>query len=395
MGRAATLYERIEDVPREDWARLAPESADLAMDPRLLGAFQSTMRDQCRCWFVIVRDDDDQPIASACLCLFRIDALETTGAAVRFVARNIRRLFPGYMRFNVLFCGLPAPSADNHLRFAPGADRGAVLRALDELMRKLARGHRARMIVLKEFEQSRREEFTALEALSYIHGELPAARRLDQTFDSLDDYRAALRAQYRKQVKESLRKFERAGCAVEHLSGEQIGRAYTDSLHRLYLNVLARAKYRLETFPPDFFRELAITFGDDAAMTVIRRDNDTLGWAFSLTFGGECHNLYIGLDYARNAEADVYFNLHFFDLDRAFRRGITRVHLGQTSDDFKSRLGCSAQPLSFYVRAANPLMHWGLRKFSKLVFPPVAAPTPLNVFRAADAGVPQPKIRMS
>jgi predicted N-acyltransferase len=295
------------------------------------------------------------------------------------------------MRFNVLFCGLPTPSADNHLRIAPGADRGAVLQAIDELMWKLAREHRARMIVLKEFEQSRREEFAALETLSYIHGELPAARRLDQTFDNLEDYCAALRATYRKQVKESLRKFERAGCAVEHLSGEQVARALTDELHQLYLAVLGRAKYRLETFPPEFFRELAIAFGDDAAMTVIRRDGDTLGWAFSLTFGGECHNLYIGLDYARNAEADVYFNLHFFDLDRAFRRGTTRVHLGQTSDDFKSRLGCSAQPLSFYVRAANPLFHWGLRKFSKLVFPPVAKPTPSNVFRSANVSTPSPR----
>src|SRR3954469_16594369 len=129
MGRGTTLYDRIEDVPREEWSRLAPDSADLAMDSRLLSAFQSTMRDQCRCWFVIVRDDNDQPVASACLCLFRIDALETIGAAVRFVTRNIRRLFPGYMRFNVLFCGLPTPSADNHLRIASSADRGAVLQA--------------------------------------------------------------------------------------------------------------------------------------------------------------------------------------------------------------------------------------------------------------------------
>jgi predicted N-acyltransferase len=391
MGLRATVYQQIEEAPRSEWMQLAPDDVDLAMDPRLLSTFQSTMHDQCRCWFVVIRDGQEQAIASASLCLFRIDALETTGAVTRLVTRKIRRLFPGYMRFNVLFCGLPAPSADNHLRIAPGADRAAVLQTLHEVMCKLAREQRARMIVLKEFERSRRKDFRALEGLGYIHGELPSARRLELTFNSFDDYCAALRATYRKQVKESLRKFHRAGCTCEHLRGKQIAPVYTDQLHQLYLNVLGRAKYRLETFDPEFFRQLALEFGDDAAMTIVRQGGEVLGWAFSLTAGGECHNLYIGLDYARNADADVYFNLHFLDLDRAFRGGCTRVHLGQTSDDFKSRLGCVAEPLSFYVRAANPIMHMMLRKFARWVFPPVKQPTLLNVFRSADASLPQTK----
>ena len=156
----------------------------------------------------------------------------------------------------------------------------------------------------------------------------------------------------------------------------------TTELHALYLEVRERAKYRMETFPLAFFQDAATRFGDDAAMTVIRQSEKVLGWAFSLTLGGECHNLYIGLDYANNAESDVYFNLHYFDLKRAFAAGGSRIHLGQTSDEFKSRLGCSVQPLSFYVCAVNPLIHWGLRKFSRLAFPPVEPPKLLNVFRA-------------
>src|SRR2546423_6413454 len=178
MGRGTTIYNRIEDVPQDDWSRLASDPADLAMDPRLLSAFQSTMRDQCRCWFVVIRDDHDRPIALACLCLFRIDALETTGPINRAVTRRIRRLVRGYMRFNVLFCGLPVPSAENHLRIAAGADRASVLNSLDEVMRALARENRARLIVVKEFEASRREELAALESMGYLPGDVPCARRL-------------------------------------------------------------------------------------------------------------------------------------------------------------------------------------------------------------------------
>ena len=133
------LYERVADIPIRNWIALSHGPADLAMDLRLLGAFESTMRGQCRCWFAIVRDDLDKPVAAAALCLFRIDALETTGPAIQSMTRKIRRLFPGYMRFTVLFCGLPVPSADNHLRILPGADRAAVLQSLDAAMRQLVR----------------------------------------------------------------------------------------------------------------------------------------------------------------------------------------------------------------------------------------------------------------
>src|SRR4051812_16054133 len=134
MSFTPTVYDRIEDVPPQDWSRLITDPADLAMDPRLLATFQSTMADQCRCWFVVIRDDRNEPAAAACLCLFQIDALETTGPTVHRITRMIRRAFPGFLRFGVLFCGLPTPSADNHLRIAPGADRAGVLRALHDVM---------------------------------------------------------------------------------------------------------------------------------------------------------------------------------------------------------------------------------------------------------------------
>jgi len=168
----------------------------------------------------------------------------------------------------------------------------------------------------------------------------------------------------------------------------------SEDVYRLYQAVRDRAKYRMETFPLEFFHEVGRQFGDDAALTLIRRGDRVIGFAFSLTFGHESHNLYVGLDYLHNNEADVYFNLYYLDLDRAFRAGCTRVHLGQTSDDFKSRLGCSAEPLSFYVRAVNPVFHAGLKKLSRWVFPPVKRPRLLNVFRAADAPVSAMKMRV-
>src|SRR2546429_1780293 len=150
MKLTPIVYDHIDDVPAANWSHVVSDPNDLAMDRRLLGAFQSTMIDQCRCWFVIFRDESQQPVAAACLAKFEVDALETTRPTSRAIAHRIRRAFPAYMRFGVLFCGLPLPSGASHLRWIDGVDRLALTASLDALLQRLAKEHRARLIVVKE-----------------------------------------------------------------------------------------------------------------------------------------------------------------------------------------------------------------------------------------------------
>jgi hypothetical protein len=76
------------------------------------------------------------------------------------------------------------------------------------------------------------------------------------------------------------------------------------------------------------------------------------------------------------------------DLEQAFASSAAEIHLGQTSDDFKSRLGTSQRPLYFFARAANPILHRGLRMVAKLAFPSLKRAQEHHVF----AG-PRPEAR--
>jgi hypothetical protein len=154
--------------------------------------------------------------------------------------------------------------------------------------------------------------------------------------------------------------------------------------------VWARAAYRLEKWPAEFFREVARRFGDQASMTrIVAPGGRVAAWAFGVTDGGVYHNLYGGLDYALNEEYDLYFNLYFRDLDRAFRGGATAVNLGQTADWFKARLGALPAPRWFFARGVRPWVQWGLRAGRRWAFPPVGRWPVQHVFReeaARDGG---------
>jgi predicted N-acyltransferase len=249
-------------------------------------------------------------------------------------------------------------------------------------MQQLARVHRARLIVFKELNAADRTQFQGLGELGYIDGEVPPSHLLERGFISFDDYCAQLQSGYRRQVRASQRKFAKGKFQVSFLNGEQIAAAYTKQMHELYLAVWRRAKYRLEIFPGEFFRECARKFGARASMTVITKDDRPVAFAFGLTEGRIYHNLYVGIDYAMNNDADLYFNLYYLDINQAMRRGATTLHLGQTSDEFKARLGCRQEPLWFKVRATNRMLHRLLSLFARFVFPPVFRVGERNVFRA-------------
>jgi hypothetical protein len=108
------LFESFGEVPAA-WNEVYRKD-DIAMDPRVLDVFQRTLSDQCRCWGVIVLDGQGAAIGCAALCLFQTELLESENPVVIRWRDRLRRLFPKLGRMPVLFCGLPVPSGESHVR---------------------------------------------------------------------------------------------------------------------------------------------------------------------------------------------------------------------------------------------------------------------------------------
>jgi predicted N-acyltransferase len=371
MTFCCTLHESVAEIADCEWKQVTAGASPFAADRRLIVALERAMVGQARCWTIAIREGGGRMAAVACLVLFTMDMVETGPPWLRRIAARARRWTPGLLRFKVLFCGLPVPGAQHHLFVAPDADRTEVLRMLHKTMRELGRKHRARMLIVKEFDLDECAWMAELEQMGYIRGELPVEHLLTGEFDSFDAYRAALKARYRQQVIRSEKKLRQQGLTVKHLRGPAIAQMYTDEVHALYLAVHARSRTKLELLPASLFRELAQQFGDDASLTVIQRPSN--GQIVAFTFAlrdadGGYHNLYSGLDYQLNPEADLYFNLFYHDLDYAFRHGASVVHLGQTSDDFKARLGSTQRRVYCFARATGNLLNIGFRRIAQRVF---------------------------
>jgi predicted N-acyltransferase len=383
-GYRLEIADRVADLNAADWDSLRQDRSDLFMDRRFIAAVENSAQAREQVWSALVYDGE-QPVAAACLSLFAADAALLAPGWIKRGVEFIRQVFPRYLRFNILCCGLPVSASQNHLQLSTGADRAQVLRLLDEQMRTLARRHRAKILLFKEFDEAALGDLSELSAIGYLGGPCAAVSYLDCHFSSFDEYCAALRHRNRLNINRSQRKFTEAGMRIETLTGgEAVAKAYTAEVHRLYEAVLEQSEARLEVLPAEFFRELARQFPDDIYLILARHEDRIVGFACGLRSRPTGTPLFVGLDYQYNRQGDVYFNLVFALLGQMLGDGVSHACCGADSDEFKAKLGCHQRRNYVFVRATNWL-RWLLPRFSSTLFPPVTLREPQHVFRAPGA----------
>ena len=83
---------------------------------------------------------------------------------------------------------MPVSCGSSHLRFAPQADRAAVLRSLDEIMQAFAAEERAHCFLFKEFEPHEAGDLTSLEELGYRRADSLPMNCVPPHYQSFEDY---------------------------------------------------------------------------------------------------------------------------------------------------------------------------------------------------------------
>ena len=380
------LFESVAAIPPDVWNAARSATPSCFTDPAFLHAVEGGLPERTRVFHVVVRDEQGNPAACASLCLMAVDLLLLAGLRVQRLAGLLRRLLPQLGTLRVLFCGLPVSSGQSQIGFAPGADRKRAIEKLDNLLQTLARQERAKVIVYKEFPDSDCRDLDGLVDRGYMRTESRPTYEMTRPFADFDAYCSSLKSHYRNDVRRSQKKFDRAGCSVVHLTNpDDILNEYTPEVHRLYEAVVVKSDVKLEMLPIQFFRELVKHHAGRVSLTAIYRDDQIVAFNWGLDAEPAYVFLFCGVDYAKNAEADLYFNLMYHQLDHAFRRGAKLVKFGQTADAFKTRIGGAGQPLNLYVQPRGWFLAWVIYLTQRFLFRPSPVLEAHDVFKEVPA----------
>ena len=130
----------------------------------------------------------------------------------------IRRVLPRLTYLQLLIGGLPLSGGQHNMVLAPAADRRRALDTFDDIAGRLAAEERAQLIVYKELGPNDLSWTDALIERGYRRAATPPMFHFNPRFPDLAAYIDALTAHYRRLVRLSMRKLERAGLRIAFLT---------------------------------------------------------------------------------------------------------------------------------------------------------------------------------
>jgi hypothetical protein len=148
---------------------------------------------------------------------------------------------------------------------------------------------------------------------------------------------------------------------------EQIGlpEELIDRVLELYLLTYERSPHKFERLNRAYFVETASI----SRYLLFFEDDLLIGFAQLLCGNGRMIHKYVGMDYERSRQYQLYFSLFLRAVDICIRDGRTVLECGATGYEFKRYLGSDMEPTWLYFRHNRWLVNAILKKLAFLLEP--------------------------
>ena len=219
--------------------------------------------------------------------------------------------------------------------------------AYQQLVKRATRNTRAQAVLLKDAAPELRDYLQHF-APKYqlLRGDISMELSLPAAWQATGDYEKALKHKYAQRF----RNIRKAGSAlsVQALSTEEVT-AQSARLYELYLQVAQAQTVRLGFLSPDFLPLLKKAYPQELCIWGFYEGAELVAFASAWQKEGVLDMFYIGFDYGRNRDLQLYFNILFFAVEEGIRRQVGKIIFGRTALEAKARVGARAAYLYTFV----------------------------------------------
>jgi predicted N-acyltransferase len=357
-GFGFALADRVDYLDGRCWDELTADSS-IFMSRSYLRVLEEAGPANVRQRYAMIFKGRDPVAAVAAQAVSASAARMTKESRSKIMSSALHRVEP-----QILICGNLLSWGFHGVAFAPKADRPALWPAVAEALYRIRRADRlfgnTDLIVVKDVSEEHADEAEALRRFSYrsLETEPNMVLEISPSWRSYEDYLSGLTANYRKAARKIVSEVDGAGYCTEPLTRID---NHARALHALYLQVHERQTVKVVTLSPEFMPRLEEAFQDGFRCTIVRRDDEILGFVTTLRDRDTAVGYYLGFDSAANASIPLYFRLLHAVVTDAIQMGCRRISLGRTALEPKARLGARPHALRLWVRHRLPALNLVLR----------------------------------
>lgn len=383
----SSLYKSIHDIDRIQWNSLL-EPEDLYHRHEFVGIIEDAQIENSDFWYLLVFEDNELA-ATACLSAFEMSMDLLMEGNLKWIG-SIRKIWPKFLKVNILICGLPISLGQKNIKIKAGRDIEGILNVVTNQMLTIAKEQGIHHLFYKEFNEAETTSFQSLTKHKFFKAASLPYMEMDIKWESFSSYLNNLRHPYRRKIKKSLKKLNISTTEISFNANElgiflnDLSPDSADQFYEQYLSVMERASSKLETLNRAFFELFFDRYQGKFDLLQVRKGEEILASGILLIENDELHFMLIGLPQYKNKKHDPYFNLIYAIVQFAINRNCKKIKLGQTAYWVKQQIGGTARNVFLYYHCRRKIVYFLLKKLNKLVFPDTIL-KPIHVFNDAES----------
>lgn len=184
---------------------------------------------------------------------------------------------------------------------------------------------------------------------SQLRNDISMQMAIPSDWQDFSQYEQALKHKYAqklRKVRSSLKRLD-----IRELNEQDVAQASL-RIFELYQQVSRHQTISLGLLNEQFLPQLKSFYGEKLKVWGFYEGTEMVAFASAWVHPSCFDMFYIGFDYLRNTDLNLYFNILYFSIEQAIHFQKTRLNLGRTALEAKARLGCKPHylPTFLYVR---------------------------------------------
>ena len=340
-------YNCIRNVPKTDWDSVL-NTHSLTYSHQFWEIMEQCQLNDFSYNYLLFYNNANQAIALTSYYTITTDIAIFAPKNLRSILKQIRCLWPNFLKFKMLECGTPITL---NAPLAIGDEKASItlMKQLGELLIQMAKDQGHFLIVLRDFEPETEALQPTLKQLDFhLEDSLPNTY-LDINWETPAAYLADMKSYYRSKLQKHLRINQEQEVSHKLLNNfDDLAEILCQQWQTVHEHA---SEFQREVLTPQFYAEFSVKMGENSKALLFYRKQELVGHALLLMDKDILRWLYFGRNEAVNDSLYIYVGHKV--IETAILLKAKKLEMGLTTYAIKKDLGAYLSPIKLALRSPS------------------------------------------